>query len=144
MANILTHLLDLLKPGQAAPKPASAGIAQNQPQAPARPKTQVTLRNERTPGDSRYLGARIAESGDLLIEGQDIGAGVEEFSGSREYEWAWLIAKADLPKLSEALHAETDLLAALQMRFSGPAAAELGQFLTQHGIHYESWSRIGD
>ena len=80
-----------------------------------------------------------------MIEGQDLGAGVERIFGFREYEWVWTIKQADFPALSAAL-SETggDVVAALARRFSGPDAAHLCSFLTDSGIPFETWSRIGD
>jgi len=109
-----------------------------------RERTRAVLRDERTEGDVRYLSATYSTEGNLVIEGQDIGDGVEAAFGCREYEWTWTIARADLPKLLAALHAESSLLNALEVRFRGPAAAQLGSFLKENNVPYESWSRIGD
>lgn len=111
-----------------------------------RPKaqTRAILRNERAEGDLRYLGATYSSEGNLVIEGQDLGNAVEAAFGYREYEWAWTIARADLPKLAAALDTRTDLMAALEHRFSGPAAAQLAAFLQEHNIPHTGWSRIGD
>lgn len=107
-------------------------------------RIRAVLRDERTEGDVRYLGASYSTEGYLVIEGQDIGDGVEAAFGCREYEWTWTIARADLPKLLAALDAESNLLNALEIRFRGRAAAELGPFLKENDVPYESWSRIGD
>tara|TARA_Y100001937_G_C7063242_1_gene304757 strand:- start:657 stop:842 length:186 start_codon:yes stop_codon:yes gene_type:complete len=55
-------------------------------------KNSVTLREERRPGDYRFLGVTRQKNGDLVFEGQDLGQG----------------------------------------------------FLEEHGIPFESYSRIGD
>jgi hypothetical protein len=111
-----------------------------------KPKEQahVILRNERTEGDLRYLGASYSSNGDLVIEGQDLGNTVEAAFGYREYEWTWTIARPDLPTLAEALDTKSNLLGALESRFRGPAAAHLATFLQENEIPYKSWSRIGD
>lgn len=107
-------------------------------------QTRAILRNERAEGDLRYLGATYSSEGNLVIEGQDLGNAVEAAFGYREYEWTWVIACADLPKLAAALDTRTDLMAALEHRFSGPAAAQLAAFLQEHNIPHTGWSRIGD
>jgi hypothetical protein len=107
-------------------------------------QTRAILRNERSEGDLRYLAASYSSEGNLVIEGQDLGNAVEAAFGCREYEWTWTILRADLPKLAAALDTSLDLMAALENRFSGPAAAELAAFLQEHNIPHKGWSRIGD
>lgn len=108
------------------------------------PVRHVVLRDERTPRDLRHLDASYSGDGDLVIEGQDLGDSVEAAFGYREYEWTWTIARADLPKLAQALDSPPDVLLAFGERFRGPAAAGLSTFLEEHGIPYKGWSRIGD
>jgi hypothetical protein len=105
---------------------------------------RAVLRDERTDGDLRFLGASYSTEGNLVIRGQEIGDAVEAIFGYREYEWEWTINLADLPRLSELLHSKSDLLPALEDRFRGPAAAQLGKFLQECSIPYEIWTRIGD
>ncbi|MBN2493425.1 MAG: hypothetical protein JXR96_02440 [Deltaproteobacteria bacterium] len=108
----------------------------------------VTLREIRDEHGLRYLGVRIDENGDLVIEGQDLGSGVESFwgEGASEYEWIRQVKARDLPRLLEALGAkpEADLLSLLGERFSGDRASELERFLKAHAIPSEFWSRVGD
>lgn len=106
----------------------------------------VSLRDSRDELGTRYLDARLREDGSLCIQGQDLGRGVEQFfgPGNREYEWAWTVRPQHLAALLAALGAEGDVLAALAQRFSGDAAAGIRPFLEEHGIPYESWSRVGD
>lgn len=108
----------------------------------------VTLRDHRDKLGRRYLGATLTADGTLRIEGQDLGVGVEQVfgPGNREYEWAWTIRPSNVAKLGEALNAgkNVGVLAALEQRFSGEAAAGLQTFLDEHDVPYESWSRIGD
>ena len=65
----------------------------------------VVLREERSQSDSRYLGAYVAENGDLTIEGQDLGSGVETFwgPGHREYEWSIVVRASHVPALIASL-----------------------------------------
>jgi len=105
----------------------------------------VTLRDARDEDGSRQLGASLKGDGALLIEGQDIGPGVERFFGPglTEYEWAWIIQPSGVRALKLAL-ARDDVLAALSERFSGDAAADLQRFLEDNDIPYEPWSRVGE
>ena len=92
----------------------------------------------------RFLKASINAKGDLVIEGQDLGAEVEAFFGYSEYEWAWTISAKDCDRLLAALGGESDLLSALGERFSGENAAGLQSFLESEGIEFAAWGRIGD
>ena len=104
------------------------------------------LRDTHDEGGSRHLSASLKDDGTLLIEGQDIGPGVEEFFGSglTEYEWAWLIRPPGVKTLKLALACDDDVLTALRDRFSGDTAADLQPFLDDNGVRYEPWSRVGD
>lgn len=106
----------------------------------------VVLRDLSDARDRRYLAAELTSEGDLLMQGQDLGDGVEAVFGEgfREYEWAWTVRAAHVPKLLEALGAGGPVLAVLEHRFSGEKAAGLKQFLDDHEIPHESWSRMGD
>lgn len=103
----------------------------------------VTLRSTRDSGDTRYLGARM--SGETLyIEGQDLGRTVQRIFGYAEYEWAYTIAPPEVAKLVAALDCGSDVLDALAARFSGDNSGYLDDFLTEHDVRYEFWSRVGD
>lgn len=106
----------------------------------------VTLRDTRDEGGSRHLGASLKGDGTLLIEGQDLGPGVESFFGLglTEYEWAWIIRPPGVRTLKLALACDDEVLAALRDRFSGDAAVDLQPFLDDNGVPYEPWSRVGD
>ncbi len=107
--------------------------------------THVVLRDTSDKGGSRHLTARLDPSGDLVIQGQDLGRGVEEVFGGglSEYEWAWTIRADNVRKLAEALDTE-DVLEGLQAQFSGKRSSELGSFLEGKGMPVEFWSRVGD
>ena len=107
---------------------------------------RVVLRDIRDAGGLRHLSAMIAPNGDVRIEGQDLGRGVEAFwgEGFTEYEYAMTIQAADVPALRAALGEKTNLLAALQKRFSDPAEQDPKSFLEAHAVPYTFWSRIGD
>ena len=106
---------------------------------------RVILRDTRDEDGTRYLDARLEPNGDLIIEGQDLGDGVERFfgPGEREYEWTWTVKAADVPKLKRALGGG-HVLKALKRRFSGSAARDLKPFLVAHAIPHEVWPRTGD
>jgi hypothetical protein len=108
------------------------------------PDASVTLRDFRDADGIRHLSARLDAGGNLVIEGQDLGDGVERAFGVREYEWTWTIAARDLPALRAALAVDGDLLQTLAQRFGGSAAAGLGAFLDAHAIQRTGWSRLGD
>lgn len=103
-----------------------------------------TLRDVSDSDGSRRLSARLDPTGALVIEGNDYGDGVERVMGFREYEWAWTISAEDVPALLQALEATDDVVSAIQRRFAGDQVANLGQFLDDHGIPVERWSRVGD
>lgn len=107
------------------------------------PRT-VVLRHSRDAGGSRHLEARLNEAGDLVIEGQDLGPAVEEFFGSREYEWIWTVKAADLAGLRRSLPEQGELLELLARLFSGDDAGRLKDFLEKNAIPHQTWSRLGD
>ena len=107
-------------------------------------KTQVTLREERTKGDYRFLGAELKENGDLVIEGQDLGNGVKCAFGCVEYEWCWTIKANDIPLFKKAIGSEKEILEILETYFSREKASGLYEFMQNNKIPFDSWSRIGD
>jgi hypothetical protein len=104
----------------------------------------VVLREERSGSDYRYLGASYNKDGDLIIEGQDLGALVEENWGSGEYEWTLTISKADLPLLANALGIKKGILNELKNKFNGVDSNRLEQFLKENNVPTTFWSRTGD
>lgn len=106
--------------------------------------SHVVLRQVKDADGLRLLEASVTVEGDVLIEGHDLGDGVERALGFREYEWTWTIPAASVPNLLQALGAEGNVLSALADRFSGDNAARLGSFLDANGIPTNRWSRLGD
>lgn len=108
----------------------------------------VVLRNEHSPKGSRHLSARITEAGDLSIEGQDLGPGVEEAwgGGLTEYEWAIVVRRAHLPQVIVALGGkeDVDVLSLLAARFSDNEQCTSRSFLAERGIPVEFWNRVGE
>ena len=104
----------------------------------------VVLRNERDENGGRLLEATYNGHGDLVIQGRDWGTEVARFWGGTEYEWAWTIRAAEIPTLLAALDLKEDPILGLKSRFSDENAADLGDFLDEHAIAVERWSRVGD
>ena len=122
---------------------STATISQSTPATIFKPES-VVLRNEHAKGNSRHLSATYSSTGNLVIQGQDIGSEVESVFGYSEYEWSWTVQSSDLPNLLTALGIDSNLLVVLKQRFSGAAAGQLGEYLKTNDIPYEVWSRVGD
>ena len=108
---------------------------------------RVVLRHLEGGDGLRHLDATVDASGDLRIEGQDLGPGVEQIFGSREYEWDWLVKAADVPALVRALGGSDgdDVLDLLERLYAPPEPGGVETFIgTGKPIPAEFWSRIGD
>ena len=90
------------------------------------PLKEVVLLEERNGADSRSVWASLAENGNLIISGQDIGPGVERVFGSDEYEFSYRVPSDYVLPFLEILGATkvTDVLTALRV-FSGPRYEEI-------------------
>ena len=90
------------------------------------PLKEVVLVEERSGADSRTIWASLAENGDLVISGHDIGPGVERVFGSDEYEFAHTIPFDYVLPFLKILGATkvTDVLTALR-HFGGPHYEEI-------------------
>ena len=91
----------------------------------------VVLRDERDGTDRRHLEARVDASGDLHIDGQDLGPGTAVVSSDGEYEWFQTIRAIDVGALLAALgHPEdADVLEVLAQQFTGPGSYRLEEVL---------------
>ncbi len=82
---------------------------------------RVTLREDVWGPDRRHLWAVVTASGDLVIEGQDLGPEVERLfgEGKIEYEWTVRVRAPDVPGAVVALSGAPgdDVLGLLAMRF---------------------------
>jgi hypothetical protein len=108
---------------------------------------RVVLRNTTGPEGLRHLDARVGARGDVVIEGQDLGSGVEEIFGAREYEWTWTVAAADVPALVRALGGDEgdDVLNLLGALYSDPRHPGIEAFVGRgKSVPAEFWSRVGD
>ena len=112
------------------------------------PAPLVVLRDQHHADGSRYLDASLGSDGRLLIEGQDIGLGVERVFGEgiREYEWAWTIRPDGVPAAIVALDgAPGEPPLSVVARWSANhAGADPGGVLKKAGVPVEFWSRAGD
>lgn len=114
----------------------------------------VVLRNVRDVHGTRFLDARLEPDGALVLEGQDLGDGVEEIFGEglREYEWTWRVAPEDVPRLAARvaarLEAPADLgiLPLLFLLYDPLSRGSVEEFIGPDGgrIPAAFWSRIGD
>ena len=109
--------------------------------------SSVVLMSERSERSSRHLGARLTEKGDLIIEGQDLGTGVERFwgDGLSEYEWTIIVRAAHVPQLFPALAGTRgeDILSLLKARYSEDKRYASKTFLDGCAIPNEFWNRVG-
>jgi hypothetical protein len=112
------------------------------------PTPAAILRDQQDADGSRYLDATLGADGRLMIEGQDVGAGVERVFGDgiREYEWAWTVRPANVPAAVAALDGTPDEppLAVVARWSAAHQGADPGSALKKAGVPVEFWSRAGD
>jgi len=107
---------------------------------------ELQVRDEKDGNDSRGLWLRLADNGDLAIEGQDLGPSVAEFWGGSEYEWAISIKAADVPAYVRSLGGTPgdDVVELVRASFERSPGCVGAEFLNENGIPNEFWSRVGD
>ena len=107
------------------------------------PVKEVVLLEERNGADSRSVWGSLAENGDLIISGQDIGPGVERVFGSDEYEFSHTVPSDYVLPFLEILGATkvTDVLIALRV-FGGLRYEEITNALetAQISMPIRYWS----
>jgi hypothetical protein len=112
------------------------------------PLTSISLRDYRDEGGLRHLGATRTPDGGILIEGQDLGPGVERAFGAglTEYEWAWAVPPDAVPAAVAALdgHEGDDPLRLLAAWAAAHDDSDPGSHLREAGVSIEFWSRVGD
>jgi hypothetical protein len=112
------------------------------------PLTSISLRDYRDAGGLRHLGATRTPDGGILIEGQDLGPGVERAFGAglTEYEWAWAVPPDAVPAAVAALdgHEGDDPLRLLAAWSAAHDDGDPGSHLREAGVSIEFWSRVGD
>jgi hypothetical protein len=65
----------------------------------------ITLDGSQDRGGTRSVWARLTDAGVLVVEGQDLGRGVQSVFGFSEYEWAVTVRPEDQPALLDAMSA---------------------------------------
>jgi hypothetical protein len=112
-----------------------------------RPKS-IVLRDTRDSDGVRHLGAERREDGGIVIEGQDLGPGVERVfgQGNTEYEWAWSIGPDAIAATIAALGGSEgdDALRLLKDWTDAHGGKDPGSDLREAGVAIEFWSRVGD
>jgi hypothetical protein len=115
--------------------------------APEGPLTTVTLRYRRDADGLRRLEVTRRPDGGVVIEGQDLGAGVEAIYGAglSEYEWAWVIGPDAVPAVVAALDGleGDDPLRLLQAWYAAHGRLDPGSRLREAGVPIEFWSGVG-
>jgi hypothetical protein len=103
---------------------------------------RVELRKEHDGTDSRYLRAYLDASGNLHIDGHDLGPGTAPVSADGEYEWFKTIRAEDVPKVVTLLggNAGDDVLNVLEARYTGEGSYELEKRLRESDIKVEFYS----
>jgi hypothetical protein len=108
----------------------------------------IVLQELRSPQMSQHISAQLTVEGNLVIEGQDLGAGVESFwgKGHREYEWYITVRAAHIPQLIAILGGMNgdDVLSLLEKRYAEDEKYASISFLKEQGVPVEFWSRVGD
>ena len=108
----------------------------------------VVLRDTRDADGVRYLAVHRKEDGGIVIEGQDLGIGVERTFGKglTEYEWSWSISPDAVPALVAALGGveDEDPLQLLTDWFEVHGKTDPGIHLRDAGVPVAFWSRVGD
>ena len=108
----------------------------------------VVLRDQRDADGSRRLGVEVRQDGRIVIEGQDLGPGVERIwgDGNDEYEWVWVIEPDAVPAMVAALGGVTgdDPARLLKVWYDEHGDMDPGIRLREAGVPVEFWSRVGD
>jgi hypothetical protein len=108
----------------------------------------IVIRSQRDADGIRHLEATRRADGGILIEGQDLGPGVERIFGAglTEYEWSWAIEPDAVPAAVAALDGieGDDPLRLLAVWSAAHAGIDPGSRLREAGVPIEFWSRIGD
>jgi len=107
---------------------------------------QVVLRDVHDERGTRYLAARRREDVSIVIEGHDLGRGVEVLGpGLSEYEWVWTIAPDAVLSAIEALGGKDgdDPLKLLLGWSKDHGGTDPGTHLREAGVTIAFWSHVG-
>jgi len=109
-----------------------------------RPATLVMTDSTDDDDGTMWRGVTLGRDGALTIAGHDIGPGVEQFFGCREYEFTRRFSRQETIAVCRLLgiNRKRDLLAGIKERFS--STTQLEQALARQGLTGEFWSRTGD
>jgi hypothetical protein len=82
-----------------------------------------------------------------VLEGHDLGAGVEAFwgEGHSEYEWIRTIPSSETRKVRDALggDAASDVLELMARWCAEHTPEQLEPTLEEHGVRMETWNWVG-
>ena len=93
----------------------------------------VSLIERKTGNIDVYLSASIDSSGDLVLDGQDLGSGVEDYWGDSDYEYWTIVAKNK--KLEVLL---------LLINDSFPTIQEVYSWLKTTGVSFSEGAKIDE
>jgi hypothetical protein len=108
---------------------------------------RVVIRALRDERGTRHLATRRRDDGGIVIEGHDLGRGVEVLGpGLSEYEWVWTIPPDAVLSAIEALGGkEVDNPLQLLVGWSTDhGGIDPGTHLREAGITIAFWSHLGD
>ncbi|OBC06799.1 MULTISPECIES: hypothetical protein [unclassified Gordonia (in: high G+C Gram-positive bacteria)] len=108
------------------------------------PPNSVVITNVHDSKGTMLRVVRLTDDGGLMIEGHDLGGGVEQFFGAHEYEFKKQFSSDVVAQLRDLLGLESDdeLLPTIKDRFT--YTDDLEEFLRDNGIEGKFWSRVGD
>lgn len=98
------------------------------------------LRDEKRPGDSRYLAVTL-DGGVLRLDGHDLGDGVAAVYGPDIREYEWTVEVTDLAALRAHLGLTTDAALLDALVAAGPSAVDRAVREVPHRVVF---SRLGD
>jgi hypothetical protein len=104
----------------------------------------VVIRNTRDAGGISSLRARLNDSKDLIIEGQEIGNNVSNIwgTGINEYEWSYTIKRTDISLLTRALGGQDSdkVLKVIADKCTGKDALDIETVIRECSIPHEFWN----
>ena len=105
----------------------------------------VVLRDLDDADGTRRLEAEWRMGGAIVIEGRDVGPGVERFWGDDHYAWEWSIGPEAIPAMIAALGGTPgdDPLALLKAWYDAGDGRDPGIHLYEAGVPVEKWSSVG-
>lgn len=108
------------------------------------PPNSVVITNVHDSKGTMLRVVRLTDDGGLMIEGHDLGGGVEQFFGAYEYEFKKQFSSDAVARLRDLLGLESDdeLLPTIKEQFT--YTDDLEEFLRDNGIDGKFWSRVGN